>query len=151
MQIWIYLMLIAGLGGCAHAVQFETLFIRLCSTMKTFQSSALLNIFQNGELKSSELWRSQPGTWFARKELLTFNEQRGAFPSETDQPFQVPKRKGNGSGCNQTSAAVIANHPFTNAFVRASSQSHLREAMSDQPNRRPDIFNLAAPVPQPKT
>jgi hypothetical protein len=63
----------------------------------------------------------------------------------------APGGKANGGERNQTLAAVIANHPFTNAFVRTSSQSLLGESMSDQPNRRPDEANLAASMPAQKT
>jgi len=48
--------------------------------------------------------------------------------------------KRNGGERNQTLAAVIANHPFTNAFVEAFPQSCLQETMSDQPNRRPNAL-----------
>jgi hypothetical protein len=46
-------------------------------------------------------------------------------------------RKGNGGERNQTLAAVIANHPFTNAFAEAFSQNRFRETMSDQPIAAP--------------
>ncbi|MGC3959548.1 MAG: hypothetical protein QM813_16860 [Verrucomicrobiota bacterium] len=47
--------------------------------------------------------------------------------------------KRNGGERNQTLTAVIANHPFTNAFVEAFSQSCLRETMSDQPIAAPTL------------
>jgi hypothetical protein len=46
-------------------------------------------------------------------------------------------RKRNGGERNQTLAAVIANHPFTNAFAEAFSQNCLCETMSDQPIAAP--------------
>jgi hypothetical protein len=59
--------------------------------------------------------------------------------------------KRNGGERNQTFAAVIANHPFTNAFVEAFSQSFLRETMSDQPIAAPTHCSLAPLMPAVKT
>ncbi len=61
------------------------------------------------------------------------------------------KGKRNGGERNQTLAAVIANHPFTNAFVEAFSQSCLQETMSDQPIAASTPCKIAPPMPVVKT
>jgi hypothetical protein len=77
------------------------------------------------------------------------SETRWVRPGEVVSRFEQ-SAKGNGGERNQTLAAVIANHPFTNAFVEAFSQSHLRETMSDQPIAAPTHLSLAPPVPAGK-
>jgi hypothetical protein len=104
------------------------------------------------------LRRSVASDWHGRKtlpkSLWLWLERR--FPEIAKKAVKLevpdaPGGKANGGERNQTLAAVIANHPFTNAFVRTSSQSNLGESMSDQPNRRPDEANLAASMPAQKT
>jgi len=82
--------------------------------------------------------------------VIRFVQQVTKWPVELSLDPALPANV-NGGECNQTFAAVIANHPFTNAFVEACSQSKLRETMSDQPIAAPTKRNSATSMPAEKT